>query len=49
MLIDDVKIKVKAGRGGDGAVAFNKIKMSLGPTGSDGGSGGSIYLKACQI
>jgi len=31
MLIDDVKIKVKAGCGGDGAVAFNKIKMSLGP------------------
>jgi GTP-binding protein len=45
MLIDDVKIKVKAGRGGDGAVAFNKIKMSLGPTGSDGGSGGSIYFE----
>lgn len=45
MLIDDVKIKVKAGRGGNGAVAFNKTKMSLGPTGADGGSGGSIYIE----
>ena len=45
MLIDDVKIKIKAGRGGDGAVAFNKTKMSLGPTGADGGNGGSAYLE----
>ncbi len=45
MLIDDVKIKVKAGRGGDGAVAFNKAKMSLGPTGAKGGNGGSIWFE----
>lgn len=45
MLIDDVKIKVTAGRGGDGAVAFNKIKMSMGPTGADGGKGGSVYFE----
>lgn len=45
MLIDDVKIKVKAGRGGDGAAAFNRTKMSLGPTGDKGGSGGSIYFE----
>jgi len=45
MLIDDVKIKVIAGCGGDGAVAFNKTKMSLGPTGSDGGNGGSVYFE----
>lgn len=45
MLIDDVKIKVIAGRGGDGTVAFNKTKMSLGPTGSDGGNGGSVYFE----
>lgn len=45
MLIDDVKIKVTAGRGGDGVVAFNKTKMSLGPTGSDGGNGGSVYFE----
>jgi len=45
MLIDDVKIKVKAGRGGDGAVAFNNAKMALGPTGASGGNGGSIYFE----
>jgi len=45
MLIDDVKIKIKAGRGGDGAVAFNKGKMSLGPTGAKGGNGGSIWFE----
>lgn len=45
MLIDDVKIKVKAGQGGNGAVAFNNGKMSLGPTGADGGNGGSIYFE----
>lgn len=45
MLIDDVKIKVKAGKGGNGSVAFNKTKMSLGPTGADGGRGGSVYLE----
>ncbi len=45
MLIDDVKIKVKAGRGGNGAVAFNNTKMCLGPTGASGGSGGSVYIE----
>ncbi len=43
MLIDDVKIKVAAGKGGCGNVCFNKNKMELGPTGGDGGRGGSIY------
>ena len=45
MLIDDVTIKLQAGRGGDGAVAFSNTKMSLGPTGASGGRGGSIYLE----
>ncbi|MDD5555185.1 MAG: Obg family GTPase CgtA [Candidatus Pacebacteria bacterium] len=44
MLIDEITIKVRAGRGGRGAVAFNKIKLSLGPTGGSGGQGGSIYF-----
>lgn len=43
MLIDDVKIKVRAGHGGRGAVAFNKNLMSLGPVGGSGGRGGSIF------
>lgn len=46
MLIDDVKIKVSAGNGGKGAVAFNKNLMSLGPTGATGGKGGSVYAEA---
>jgi GTP-binding protein len=45
MLIDDIKIRVKAGDGGTGAVAFNKNLMSLGPTGADGGNGGNIYFE----
>ncbi|MBU6500956.1 MAG: GTPase ObgE [Patescibacteria group bacterium] len=43
MLIDDIKIKVVAGKGGKGAVAFNKNLNSLGPAGASGGKGGSIY------
>ncbi|MEK9194594.1 MAG: GTPase ObgE [Patescibacteria group bacterium] len=45
MLIDDVKIKVKAGNGGKGAVAFNKNLMSLGPVGGSGGKGGSVFAE----
>jgi len=45
MLIDNVKIKVKAGDGGKGAVAFNKGKMSLGPVGASGGRGGDVIVK----
>jgi len=45
MLIDDVKIRVTAGNGGKGAVAFNKNPMSLGPVGGKGGEGGSVYVK----
>ena len=45
MLIDDVKIRVIAGWGGKGAVAFNKNLMSLGPVGGSGGKGGSICVE----
>lgn len=45
MLIDDITIRVKAGNGGDGAVAFNANMNSLGPVGGDGGSGGDIYCE----
>lgn len=43
MFIDDVVIKISAGKGGDGAVAFNKNLGSLGPVGGSGGRGGSVY------
>ena len=45
MLIDDVTIKVSAGNGGKGAVAFNSNLMSLGPAGGSGGKGGSVYFE----
>ena len=45
MLTDEVKIKVMAGKGGDGLVTFDKIKMSLGPTGGRGGNGGNVYFE----
>ena len=45
MLIDDITIKVVAGDGGDGMVAFNKNMMSLGPTGASGGQGGDVYAE----
>ena len=45
MFTDEVKVAVIAGHGGDGVVAFNKIKMSLGPTGGKGGKGGDIYFE----
>ena len=43
MLIDDVTIRIAAGHGGKGAVAFNKNLMSLGPAGGSGGLGGSVW------
>ncbi len=46
MLIDNVTIRVAAGKGGAGAVAFSKTKMTLGPTGGSGGKGGDVYLEA---
>ncbi len=46
MFVDLVKIHVKAGRGGDGAVAFHREKYIAngGPDGGDGGRGGNIVF-----
>ena len=48
MFEDYAKIKIKAGDGGDGAVAFHREKYvaSGGPDGGDGGRGGNIVFKA---
>ena len=45
MLVDDITIRVVAGNGGDGRVAFNSNMMSLGPTGATGGNGGAVYAE----
>lgn len=44
MIIDDLTIRIKAGKGGNGIVAFNKNKGALGPTGGRGGNGGDVYF-----
>lgn len=45
MLVDDITIKVSAGNGGKGAVAFNTTLKNLGPVGGSGGHGGSVYAE----
>ena len=47
MFIDNIKIYVKAGDGGNGAVSFHREKYVAagGPDGGDGGRGGNIIFK----
>ena len=48
MFLDQVKIWVHAGDGGDGAATFRHEAHVPrgGPDGGDGGRGGSVYLRA---
>ena len=48
MFVDRVKIRIIAGTGGNGMIAFHREKFvdKGGPSGGDGGRGGSIYFVA---
>src|SRR5437867_8823376 len=50
MFVDEVRIFVKAGRGGDGACSFRREKYVPhgGPDGGDGGNGGTVIVVASR-
>lgn len=45
MIVDEIKISLEAGKGGDGITTFDHTKGSQGPSGGKGGRGGNIYFE----
>lgn len=50
MFIDEIRIKAKAGNGGNGVVRWRqeKFKPLSGPAGGNGGKGGDVYVRAVR-
>jgi len=50
MLIDELKLNIRAGKGGDGVVRWRheKGKEFSGPSGGDGGKGADVFIEATR-
>lgn len=50
MLVDELKIKAKAGNGGNGVVRWRQEKFEPkgGPAGGNGGNGGDVFVRAVR-